>query len=189
MPNNSVFQTVLLLVLATLITSCAAPGVTSKDKRDHIQRMRQEVLTSLYQLNPATKEEITNAPGYAVFSNRNVSIIFASGAGGYGVAVDSASGSSTYMRMAEGGLGLGIGVKDFRAVYVFTKKHIMDRFVDQGWEFGGHADAAAKASHKGGAVGGELLLDGIKVYQLTEAGLALQVTIKGTKYWKDDKLN
>lgn len=188
-PFRSTIRTALLLVLTTVVTSCTAPGETSKDRRDHIQRMRQEVLSDLYQAHPAAQNEIASAPGYAVFSNRNVNIIFASGALGYGVAVDNATGASTYMRMAEGGIGLGLGVTDFRAVYVFTKRHIMDRFVDQGWQFGADADAAAKASEKGGAVGGELLLDGIKVYQMTEAGLALQVTVKGTKYWKDSELN
>jgi hypothetical protein len=39
------------------------------------------------------------------------------------------------------------------------------------------------------AVGGEILLNGITIYQLTESGLALQATVKGTKYWKDDALN
>ena len=30
---------------------------------------------------------------------------------------------------------------------------------------------------------------GVKLFQLTESGLALQATIQGTKYWKDDDLN
>ncbi len=30
---------------------------------------------------------------------------------------------------------------------------------------------------------------GIKLYQITENGLALQATIQGTKYWKDAELN
>ena len=51
------------------------------------------------------------------------------------------------------------------------------------------ADAAAKASDMGAAVGGQALLDNITVYQLTESGLALQATLKGTKYWQDDALN
>ena len=53
----------------------------------------------------------------------------------------------------------------------------------------GNPDAAAKAGDKGGAVGGEILLDGVTIYQLTENGLALQATLKGTKYWKDSELN
>ena len=30
---------------------------------------------------------------------------------------------------------------------------------------------------------------GVKLFQLTESGLALQATIQGTKYWKDKDLN
>jgi lipid-binding SYLF domain-containing protein len=93
------------------------------------------------------------------------------------------------MKMGEAGIGFGAGVKDFRAIFVFRDRTTMDRFIASGWEFGGHADAAAKAGDAGGAVGGEILLDGVTVYQLTQSGLALQATVKGTKYWKDDDLN
>ena len=65
----------------------------------------------------------------------------------------------------------------------------MRNFITNGWEVGAHADVAAKAGEKGGAVGGEILLDGVTVYQLTENGLALQATVKGTKYWQDSELN
>jgi hypothetical protein len=34
-----------------------------------------------------------------------------------------------------------------------------------------------------------MVVDGITIDQLTETGVALQATIKGTKYWKDDELN
>jgi hypothetical protein len=54
----------------------------------------------------------------------------------------------------------------------------MERFIRSGWEFGGHADAAAKAGDKGAAVGGEIVVDNITIYQLTESGLALQATVK-----------
>jgi lipid-binding SYLF domain-containing protein len=102
---------------------------------------------------------------------------------------DNRYGRDTYMKMGEVGIGLGLGVKDFRAVFVFHDHWTMKRFLRSGWEFGGHADAAAKAGDKGAAVGGEVLIDGITVYQLTESGLALQATVKGTKYWKDDELS
>jgi len=29
----------------------------------------------------------------------------------------------------------------------------------------------------------------ITIYQLTESGVSLQATVKGTKYWKDEALN
>lgn len=93
------------------------------------------------------------------------------------------------MNMGEAGIGLGLGVKDFRAVFIFHDRETMSSFVNSGWEFGAHADAAAKAGDKGGAVGGEILLDGVTIYQMTESGLALQATLKGTKYWKEHELN
>ena len=31
--------------------------------------------------------------------------------------------------------------------------------------------------------------EGVWLYQLTEKGLALELTVKGTKYYKDDDLN
>jgi lipid-binding SYLF domain-containing protein len=151
--------------------------------------MKNETLAKLYKVRQQARSQIAKAPGYAVFSDANVNVIFASFGGGYGVIKNNKSGKHTYMKMGEIGIGLGLGVKDFRAVFIFHDPETMNRFIESGWEFGGHADAAAKASDKGTAVGGEVLLDDITIYQLTESGLALQATVKGTKYWKDGALN
>jgi lipid-binding SYLF domain-containing protein len=178
------------LIMIMVLGGCATSGAHSKaDKRQAIQDMKREVLGELYQSKPEVRAEITSAPGYAVFSNANVNLILASFSGGQGVVTDNHSGRQTYMKMGEAGIGLGLGVKDFRAVFVFHNRDALETFIDSGWEFGAHADAAAKANEKGGAVGGEVLLDGVTVYQMTESGLALQATVKGTKYWKDTELN
>ncbi len=180
---------ILVMLAAGLLSGCASTGDTLAQKRAALQQMRQDTLSELYRLRPSTRAQLQAAPGYAVFSNANVNIIFASFSGGHGVVHDARTGKDTYMKMGEAGIGLGLGVKDFRAVFVFDSPAVMSRFIDTGWEFGAHADAAAKASDKGGAVGGEVLVDGITIYQITESGIALQATIKGTKYWKDDDLN
>ncbi len=182
----------LLILLASLLSAgCATTSVgsTPKEKRLAIVAMRDDTLTELYRLHPEAKEKIAKAPGYAVFSNANVNLVLASFSGGYGVVTNNASGANTYMKMGEAGVGFGLGIKDFRAVFIFRDRPTLDRFVNSGWAFGAHADAAAKASDKGGALSGEVLLDGITIYQLTQSGLALQATLKGTKYWKDDELN
>jgi len=124
-----------------------------------------------------------------VFSNANIYLLLASFGGGHGVVTNNSTGKQTFMKMGEIGLGPGLGLKDFRGVFVFHNEDVMYRFVEQGWAFGAQADAAAKASEKGAAVGGEITVDNITIYQLTESGLALQATIKGTKFWKDDALN
>jgi lipid-binding SYLF domain-containing protein len=178
-----------ILILAVTLSGCATTsGTTPQEKRQAILSMSSEVLSDLYKVHPQARGEIAAAPGYAVFSNANVNIIFVSFSGGHGV-VNNKTNGPIFMKMGEAGIGLGLGLKDFRAVFIFHDQTTLSKFVNSGWEFGGHADAAAKASDKGGAVGGEALLDGITIYQLTKSGLALQATVKGTKYWKDDDLN
>ena len=99
-------------------------------------------------------------------------------------------GKDTFMRMAQGGIGFGLGVKDFRAVFIFDNKDVLDRFLNSGWTFGGEADAAAKGGGEGAATSGAIAIaPGLRVYQLTENGLALQATVHGTKYWRDDFVN
>ena len=178
------------LFFAIILLGCATTkGKTPPDKRHAILDMKKNTLAELYRIRPQAKFQIAKAAGYAVFSDANINVIFASFGGGYGVVKNNKTGKHTYMKMGEVGIGLGLGVKDFRAIFIFHDHHTMNKFIESGWEFGGHADAAAKASDKGAAVGGEILLDNITIYQLTESGLALQATIKGTKYWKDEALN
>lgn len=182
------FKLIIGLVLISCLSGCATTKVhTVGEKRQVILQMRDETLARLYKEKPNTKAQVDAAPGYAVFSNANINVILASFGGGYGV-VDN-QGKQTYMKMGEVGVGLGAGVKDFRIVMVFDTQKALDNFVTNGWAFGGQADAAAKASDKGGALGAEAVVNGITVYQLTETGLALQATVKGTKFWKDEDLN
>lgn len=183
-------STVICMILALTVGGCATTGGnTPTEKRQSILAMKNEVLTDLFKLKPKVKSQISSSHGYAVFSNGNINIIFASFGGGYGVVKNNRTGKHTFMKMGEVGVGLGLGIKDFRAVFVFNNEESMNRFVEHGWVFGAQADAAAKANDRGGAVGGEATIDNITIYQLTETGLALQVTVKGTKYWKDDSLN
>lgn len=182
-----------VLTAGLLLTGCATAtssgnGSSVQQRRDQVLAMKNDVLAELYKLQPQAEQQIASAPGYAVFSNANVNIIFASVGGGYGV-VHEKSGKHTYMKMGEAGLGLGLGAKDFRAVFIFKNKSTLERFIDSGWEFGGYADAAAKTSDMGTAVGGEALIDHIIIYQITKSGLVLQASVKGTKYWKDEELN
>lgn len=177
-----------IFVSLFMLIGCSDSKMSVEEQRAEIKKMEEGVLADLYKEKASVRQEIAAAPGYAVFSNVGVNIIFASVGGGYGVA-HASSGKTTYMKMGEVGLGLGLGVKDFRAVFVFHNKEAFTQFVEKGWAFGAEADAAAKADDKGGAASAEGTFNGATVYQLTETGLALQATLKGTKYWKDDELN
>ncbi len=178
------------MVLALAVAGCASKGASPKAKRENINQERQEILNTLYKEEPQARKQIATAPGYGVFSNINVNIIFASFGGGYGVVRDNTSGLDTYMRVGEAGIGIGAGAKDYRLIFVFHNEWALKRFIDKGWNFGAQADAAAKSSDKGGAAGGEdSFYNNVTVYEITETGLALQATLKGMKFWKDNSLN
>ena len=181
------FCSLIITLIFSVCATTATAGSPAEDRKEYIA-MKNKTLSDLYKIRPGVKAEIAEAPGYAVFSNANINLIFASFGGGYGV-VQPKGAKPVYMRMAEVGIGFGLGVKDFRIIFVFHDKATMNKFIKIGWEFGAQVDAAAKTSDKGAAIGGEIVIDGITIYQLTEAGLALQATIKGTKFWKNDKLN
>jgi lipid-binding SYLF domain-containing protein len=179
----------LFLCAIFVLSGCASSSPTVAEQRISVLTMREQVLSDLFAIKPSVKSQISKAAGYAVFDNANVNLLIASFGGGYGVVKSNATGKQTYMKMAEAGVGFGAGVKDFRVVFVFHNKEVLNRFVEQGWAFGAQADAAAKAGDKGAAAGGEVTVDNITIYQLTKSGLALQATVKGTKYWKDEDLN
>jgi lipid-binding SYLF domain-containing protein len=183
------------LFAATLAVALPAT-VAAKDKveakRAEVRKMRDEVLARLYEAHPGAKARIREAAGYAVFSNVGVNVFFASVAGGTGIVVERGTLRDTekFMNMGSAGVGLGLGVKDFRAVFVFSDRARLREFVDKGWDFSGQADAAAKSDDKGTAVSGAVtVMPGVEVYQLTKNGVALQLTLQGTKYWKDRDLN
>ena len=107
-----------------------------------------------------------------------------------GVAVNSNTKRETFMKMISAGAGLGIGVKDYRVIFVFENDKAFNDFLNSGWSGSGQADAAAKAGDSGGAYSGATQVSpGVWVYQITKNGLALQLTLQGTKYYKDDDLN
>jgi lipid-binding SYLF domain-containing protein len=151
--------------------------------------MRDETLARLSRERPESGAKLAGAPGYGVFSTLGMKLFLASG-NGYGVVRDNAAGTDIYMQMRELGVGIGLGVKDTRIVIVFGTRQAMSDFTEKGWEWGGDADASAQASETGtGASMGINTSVDTEVYVLTESGIALQATVTGTKYWKDDEMN
>jgi lipid-binding SYLF domain-containing protein len=184
---------VLRGLLVTLLATAGMPLLADGSKASEQAKIRKSAegtLNKLYGLNPKARTAIQKSAGYAVFSNFGMKILLAGGGTGKGVAVNSKTRNETFMKMAEIQAGLGIGVKKFRLVWVFETDKSLDQFVNSGWEFGGQATAAAKTSDHGGAFQGAVAVaPGVWLYQMTEKGLALELTAKGTKYYKDSDLN
>jgi lipid-binding SYLF domain-containing protein len=198
MKTKHVFTLTLAFVLFVAFGGFGFPAsalakMTAKEKetaRADIQKNTNATLQRLYKAQPGAKKAIDNAAGYAVFSNFGLKIFVAGSGKGAGMAVDKQTSKVTYMKMFEVQAGLGMGVKKFRLVWVFEKTDDFNKFVNSGWELGGQASAAAKTSDKGAALAGALSVSpGVWLYQLTDEGLAAELTVKGTKYYKNDDLN
>jgi lipid-binding SYLF domain-containing protein len=187
-----IFLIVLLLAAAASPPNVSGAGdARKKDKaRADIDKMSDATLSRLYKAQPQAKTAVAKAAGYAVFSNFGMKILFAGGGSGQGVVVSNATKKRTYMKMVEVQAGLGMGVKKFRLVWVFENRKDLDAFINSGWELGGQTSAAAQASGQGASFAGAMsIAPGVWLYQLTDDGLALELTAKGTKYYKDGDLN
>jgi lipid-binding SYLF domain-containing protein len=178
------------LAVILLAVNFASAKDSPDKKRDKTRKMAAKTLQDLYKLKPTAQGAIQKAAGYAVFDNFGTNLFVLSTARGSGIAVASGSKQETFMKMVSAGAGLGIGVKDYSVIFVFENAKAFNDFLDSGWSGSAQADAAAKAGDKGGAYSGaEEVGPGVWVYQITKNGLALQLTLQGTKYYKDDDLN
>ena len=185
------FYQVALCLFAALIFSVSTAAAADVDKaRAETRQKTAQTLERLYEMQPSSRQAIENAAGYAVFNNTGFKLgIFGSGHG-RGMAVNNHSGREVFMRMTELQLGLGLGVKEFALVFVFDNDHAWESFVDSGWEFGGQTTAAATDGVGGNSLQGAVsVTSGVWMYQMTTKGLALELSLSGTRYYKDDKLN
>lgn len=165
-------------------------SVALEEARDDARAMARDTLQDLYSKEPAAKQAVENSAGYAVFSNFGMKILIAGSGVGNGLAVNNKTRKEVFMKMAEVQAGLGFGVKKFRQVWVFQSQAAFDNFVNSGYEFGGQATLAAQASGQGSSVAGAASVSpGVWLYQITDDGIAAELTVKGTKYYRDKELD
>ena len=163
---------------------------TIVQQRQDILKKSDDTLKALYQAQPKAKEVIEKSTGYATFSNFGMKILIAGGGTGSGVVIQKDRAKPIYMNMAEVQAGLGIGIKSFQNIFVFQTQSALNDFVNSGWTFGGQVTAAAKYETNGTAYqDATLVAPGVLMYQLTDSGLAAEITGKGTKYYKNTDLN
>jgi lipid-binding SYLF domain-containing protein len=179
-----------LLVFASAMQAPHAQAATKDEQRAEQRKLADQTLQRLYKLQPAAKGAIDKAAGHAVFNNFGMKLLLAGGGKGEGIAVNHKTKKETFMKMVELQAGLGFGVKKFSLIWVFETQAAFDKFVNSGWELGAQATASAQVGGTGlGAAGAMPISPGIWLYQVTDDGLALELTAKGTKYYKDDALN
>lgn len=185
-----VIVALVLAPLLGLLGGCANPSGQSVDEqRAAILSMRDRTVADIAAQRPGFLARLDQAPGYGVFSNVTTKLLFIGAGSGYGVVVNNRSGERTFMRMNEIGAGLGVGVKDWRAVMVFNDPKAMYMFLQDGWDLGGDADAAFRVGDKGGQVSTGFVENDVDVYQFTEQGVTLGAMLNGVRFYPDPKLN
>ena len=188
--GNMKRYTMAIAMLLALLAPGIALGASKADEQAEVRKAAQGVLAAVYKAQPSARKAVESAAGYAAFSNFGMKILVAGGGSGEGIAVNNKTKATTYMKMAEIHAGLGFGIKKFQVVWVFETEKALNDFINSGWEFGGQATAAAKSGDKGSAYQGAIAVaPGVWIYQVTDKGLALELTAKGTKYYKDADLN
>ena len=154
-------------------------------KRMKIDEMADLALKKVLAGNDKAERLFDISYGWAAFDNLKLAFGF-SGGGGKGVAVNKATGKHTYMKMGTIGIGFGLGANKYQVVFLFQDERTFNNFVDKGWQ----ADAGASAvAGKAGAEVKTDFVNGMAIYQVTDAGLMAHADIAGTKYWKNKKLN
>jgi lipid-binding SYLF domain-containing protein len=188
-----VFLAALLVALGLGLQACAPAPVSQyqvNEQRASIRQMANETIAQLYQQYPDSRRQIQRAAGYAVFSNFGLKVLFMGSATGQGLAVSHATRRETFMRMVELQPGYGFGVQRFRLVFVFETPQAFDQFVNSGWEFGANAMASAQTrTQQMGSQLGVSVSPGVLMYQLSEQGAIVGVSITGAKYYPDPNLN
>jgi lipid-binding SYLF domain-containing protein len=186
---NSLAIAILCMGLASCATTQLSPS-DKAEKQDSLRNMANQALTNLYNNNPAAQGAVMNAAGYAVFSDFGFKLIYAGGAKGKGIAVNNATRQETFMKMMELQPGYGLGADKFWLIFVFETPDAFNTFVNAGWEAGANLMMAAKSKIAGGALAGAVTVsDGVYMYQITQEGLIVGVSITGAKYSRDEDLN
>lgn len=187
------FMAPLLVVLGIGLQACAPAPMSPyqvEEQRAEIREMANKTIAQISQQYPDFRRQLQRSAGYAVFSNFGFKVLFMGSATGEGLAVNHATRRETFMRMVELQPGYGFGVQRFRLVFVFETPQAFDQFVYSGWEFGGNVMASAQTrTQQMGNQLGVSVSPGVLMYQLSEQGAIVGVSITGAKYYPDSNLN
>jgi lipid-binding SYLF domain-containing protein len=183
----------LMVALSLGLQACAPAPVSQyqiDERRADIRAMANETIEQLYEQYPDARRQIQQSAGYAVFSNFGFKVLFMGSATGEGIAVSRATRRETFMRMVELQPGYGFGAQRFRLVFAFETPQAFDQFVYSGWEFGGSVMAAANTrTQQMGNQLGVSVSPGVLMYQISDQGAIVGVSITGAKYYPDADLN
>ena len=177
-------------VLSDAASSAEDKAARREQERQELRVKTYKVLKDLYAKKPKSKRAIEHAYGYAVFVDTSYTAGFIGGGHGRGRAINQANGTEVFMKMAQGKVGLGLGIRQSNIIFVFDTIDAFTEFITKGWTFGGQAVAAATDDVHGDALEGSFqVAPGMWMYQMTTKGLAAELAANGTRFYVDNRLN
>jgi lipid-binding SYLF domain-containing protein len=181
----------LLVILLLVLQGCATLTTDQiEQQRAETREMADQTLAQVKQQNPQASAKLKRATGYAVFSNFGFKFMFGGSSRGKGLAFNNATQQTTFMRMIELQPGFGFGVQKFRIVFIFNTPEAYSQFVNSGWQFGASTTASLNNGTQGLGGGlGAVVSPGVEMYQISETGAIVGISLTGAKYYKDDALN
>ena len=180
----------LMICMFTLTTAFASSKDSVAEQRRQIEMLHDQTLEKLYEKYPHARRVIEQCYAYATLSNTGVKVLFVGSSHGRGLAYNNQTGETVYLRMKELSAGLGLGAKEYNLIFLLNNREAWENFIAGKTRFGAAAEASANDGVNGGSYeGAEYVAPGVWVYQMTTKGLALEATLKGTKIYKDKKLN
>jgi lipid-binding SYLF domain-containing protein len=180
-----------LAILLFVLQGCATLTTDQiHQQRVETREMADQTLAQLKQQNPQARARLNRATGYAVFSNFGFKFMFGGSSRGKGLAFNNATQQTTFMRMIELQPGFGFGVQKFRIVFIFNTPEAYSQFVNSGWQFGASTTASLNNGTQGLGGGlGAVVSPGVEMYQISETGAIVGISLTGAKYSRDDALN
>ena len=178
------------LLACAMLAGGTARAASPDEQRAEIRNNAMKTLDQLYAAQPSARQAVQKAAGYAVFSEISTKILVAGGGGGKGIVVDTISDQETFMLMATLQAGYGMGITKTHLVWVFETEADLKNFIANGYMLGADVNLQVNPGTGGGVYQGAAQIQpGVWLYQLSDAGLALDLTVEGTKYFKDPDLN
>jgi hypothetical protein len=182
----------LAILLAILVASCIGPsGSTVEEQRASALAMRDEALDAFCADDPALRQHLAQAPGYAVFSSFSIHPGLVSFARGYGVLTNNRTGHITHQDWTRLTFGPGIAIKGLYALAIMHDPVVVERFEAGPWTFIGQLEASLVFGDFGGALeAGWIFSRKVDVRYITHTGVALEIELIGLgKVSIDDTLN
>ena len=193
----SFFSKLSIILCVLILVACQSTGSDGKplseqeilQKRQATLAMSKTGLAAFIKQNPAMKNEIEAASGYAVFNTTNVNVVLLVLARGEGVLFDKRRSEPVFMEAMKTGEGVGAGYQQQYQIIVFKNTDAIDQFLltsIDGQRGGMDVDANFSAG-SGGTV--RSFNPYISIYTVGLSGYDLQANYGGTLYLVDKQLN